>query len=85
LSISEDTIHIPGIELGFKRPVLFERHAVGGEYGAGWKKAMAMGTKGATSLGHGWPTKNLQNIAKSYNIYIHIHIHNYITILYLSI
>ncbi|CAJ1331503.1 unnamed protein product, partial [Effrenium voratum] len=33
-----DTIHIPGIELGFKRPVLFERHAVGGEYGAGWKK-----------------------------------------------
>ena len=35
----QDTIHIPGIELGFKRPVLFERHAVGGEYGAGWKKA----------------------------------------------
>lgn len=25
----KDTIHIPGIELGFKRPVLFERHAVG--------------------------------------------------------
>ena len=37
----KDTIHIPGIELGFKRPVLFERHAVGGEYGAGWKKAGA--------------------------------------------
>jgi len=38
VTISRDTIHIPGIELGFKRPVLFERHAVGGEYGAGWKK-----------------------------------------------
>ena len=38
----KDTIHIPGIELGFKRPVLFERHAVGGEYGAGWKKAGAL-------------------------------------------
>jgi len=36
ITISRDTIHIPGIELGFKRPVLFERHAVGGEYGAGW-------------------------------------------------
>jgi len=38
ITISRDTIHIPGVELGFKRPVLFERHAVGGEYGAGWKK-----------------------------------------------
>merc|ERR1712039_529111 len=37
ITISRDTIHIPGIELGFKEPVLFERHAVGGEYGAGWK------------------------------------------------
>jgi len=36
ITISRDTIHIPGIELGFKRPVLFERQAVGGEYGAGW-------------------------------------------------
>ena len=26
------------IELGFESPVLFERHAVGGEYGAGWKE-----------------------------------------------
>jgi isocitrate dehydrogenase len=25
------------MELGYKRPVLFERHAVGGEYGAGFK------------------------------------------------
>mmetsp|Transcript_5007 Transcript_5007/g.8950 ORF Transcript_5007/g.8950 Transcript_5007/m.8950 type:complete len:527 (-) Transcript_5007:5-1585(-) len=41
ITISRDTIHIPGIELGFKRPVLFERHAVGGEYGAGWKKVGA--------------------------------------------
>ena len=37
ITISRDTIHIPGIELGYKRPVFFERHAVGGEYGAGWK------------------------------------------------
>eukprot|EP00820_Chromera_velia_P008537 Cvel_20565.t1-p1 / transcript=Cvel_20565.t1 / gene=Cvel_20565 / organism=Chromera_velia_CCMP2878 / gene_product=Isocitrate dehydrogenase [NADP], putative / transcript_product=Isocitrate dehydrogenase [NADP], putative / location=Cvel_scaffold1857:17475-18992(+) / protein_length=506 / sequence_SO=supercontig / SO=protein_coding / is_pseudo=false len=37
ITISRDTIHIKGIKLGFKRPVLFERHAVGGEYGAAWK------------------------------------------------
>lgn len=37
ITISRDTIHIDGVELGFKMPVLFERHAVGGEYGAGWK------------------------------------------------
>merc|ERR1719235_708386 len=36
ITISRDTIHIPGIELGYARPVLCERHAVGGEYGAGW-------------------------------------------------
>lgn len=35
-TISRDTIHIDGIELGFAKPVLFERHAVGGEYGAGY-------------------------------------------------
>lgn len=38
ITISRDTIHIEGVELGFKNPVLFERHAVGGEYGAGWAK-----------------------------------------------
>lgn len=39
ITISRDTIHIKGLEhlLGFKKPVLFERHAVGGEYQAGWK------------------------------------------------
>lgn len=37
ISISRDTIHIEGIKLGFSNPVLFDRHAVGGEYGAGWK------------------------------------------------
>jgi len=37
ITISRDTIHIPGIKLGFERPVFFERHAVGGEYAAGWK------------------------------------------------
>jgi isocitrate dehydrogenase len=36
ITISRDTIHIDGIDLGFKKPVFFERHAVGGEYGAGW-------------------------------------------------
>ena len=36
ITISRDTIHIEGVELGYKEPVLFERHAVGGEYGAGW-------------------------------------------------
>jgi len=35
-SISRDTIHIKGMELGYKTPVLFDRHAVGGEYGAGY-------------------------------------------------
>eukprot|EP00559_Dactyliosolen_fragilissimus_P000425 CAMPEP_0184858820 /NCGR_PEP_ID=MMETSP0580-20130426/3847_1 /TAXON_ID=1118495 /ORGANISM="Dactyliosolen fragilissimus" /LENGTH=466 /DNA_ID=CAMNT_0027355131 /DNA_START=326 /DNA_END=1726 /DNA_ORIENTATION=- len=38
ITISRDTIHIDGIELGYKNRVLFERHAVGGEYGAGWNK-----------------------------------------------
>lgn len=38
ITISRDTIHIDGIELGYKNPVFFERHAVGGEYGAGWEE-----------------------------------------------
>lgn len=38
ITISRDTIHIDGIELGYKNPVFFERHAVGGEYGAGWNQ-----------------------------------------------
>jgi len=38
ITISRDTIHIEGVELGYKNPVLFERHAVGGEYGAGWNE-----------------------------------------------
>jgi isocitrate dehydrogenase len=37
ITISRDTIHIPGMNLGYKNPVLFDRHAVGGEYGAGAK------------------------------------------------
>jgi isocitrate dehydrogenase len=35
-TISRDTIMIEGIQLGFAKPVFFERHAVGGEYGAGY-------------------------------------------------
>jgi len=41
ITISRDTIHIEGIELGYKNPVFFERHAVGGEYGAGFAKVGA--------------------------------------------
>eukprot|EP01126_Amoeba_proteus_P017157 TRINITY_DN1813_c0_g2_i5.p1 TRINITY_DN1813_c0_g2~~TRINITY_DN1813_c0_g2_i5.p1 ORF type:complete len:462 (+),score=87.80 TRINITY_DN1813_c0_g2_i5:236-1621(+) len=37
ITISRDTIHVPGMELGYKNPVLFDRHAVGGEYAAGYK------------------------------------------------
>ena len=33
ITISRDTIHIEGVKLGFETPVLFDRHAVGGEYG----------------------------------------------------
>ena len=43
ITISRDTIHIEGIPLGFKQPVLFDRHAVGGEYSAGWR-AVGRGT-----------------------------------------
>lgn len=41
ITISRDTIHIEGVKLGFDKPVLFDRHAVGGEYGAGWKNVGA--------------------------------------------
>jgi len=36
ISVSRDTIHIDGMRLGFDRPILFDRHAVGGEYHASW-------------------------------------------------
>jgi len=39
ITISRDTIHIEGIDLGYKNQVFFERHAVGGEYSAGWDQA----------------------------------------------
>lgn len=48
ITISRDTIHIEGMELGFKRPVFFERQAVGGEYAAGWK--MTEGTGKVTTV-----------------------------------
>lgn len=41
ITISRDTIHIDGMELGYASPVLFERHAVGGEYSAGWAEVGA--------------------------------------------
>lgn len=34
ITISRDTTHVPGLKLGYARPVLFDRQAVGGEYGA---------------------------------------------------
>ena len=37
-TITRDTIHIEGIDLGYQNPVFFERQPVGGEYGAGWGK-----------------------------------------------
>lgn len=37
ISISRDTIHLPGMKMGYKNPCLFDRHAVGGEYGASYK------------------------------------------------
>ena len=37
LLVARRSIHIEGMELGYKNPVLFERHAIGGEYGAGYK------------------------------------------------
>ncbi|MDX1974911.1 MAG: isocitrate/isopropylmalate family dehydrogenase [Rickettsiales bacterium] len=38
-SIDRDTIIVPGLEdqMGYEKPVLFCRHAVGGEYAAGYK------------------------------------------------
>jgi isocitrate dehydrogenase len=49
ITISRDTIHIEGIDLGYKNPVFFERHAVGGEYGAGWS-SVGQGTLLTTYL-----------------------------------
>jgi isocitrate dehydrogenase len=37
ISISRDTIHLPGMKMGYKNKCLFDRHAVGGEYGASYK------------------------------------------------
>jgi isocitrate dehydrogenase len=34
ITISRDTIHIPNMEHGYKKGVIFERQAIGGEYGA---------------------------------------------------
>lgn len=37
ITISRDTIHVEGMKMGYAKPVLFDRHAVGGEYGAGYE------------------------------------------------
>ncbi|XRB00601.1 isocitrate dehydrogenase [Pycnococcus provasolii] len=44
ITISRGTIHIPGVKLGYDKPVIFERHAVGGEYSAGYKTNVGRGT-----------------------------------------
>jgi len=54
ITISRDTIHIEGVELGFKKPVLFERHAVGGEYSAGWKTVGQGKVRGVEERSDGW-------------------------------
>lgn len=36
ITISRDTIMIDNLKLGYKKPVFFDRHAVGGEYGGGF-------------------------------------------------
>lgn len=41
ITISRDTIHIDGMKLGFTRPVVFDRQAIGGEYAAGWAEVGA--------------------------------------------
>ena len=43
ITISRDTIHIHGRDLGFSRPVIFDRHAVGGEYSAGFSDNVGPG------------------------------------------
>lgn len=61
ITISRDTIHIDGLKLGFEKPVLFERHAVGGEYAAGWG---GVGPGRVTTLFHpedGSPTSIIDN------------------------
>lgn len=37
VSVSRDTIHIKDMELGYKNQVIFDRHAVGGEYEADYE------------------------------------------------
>lgn len=59
ISISRDTIHIEGMQLGFKKPVLFDRHAVGGEYGAGWK------TTGAGCVETRFYPKGMEDLTES--------------------
>ena len=65
-----DTIHIEGVKLGFDRPVFFDRHAVGGEYGAGWKSVGA-GRLVTTFFGDvstAYFSLNVQMIARNKNI-----------------
>lgn len=40
-AISRDTIHIEGVELGYKNVVMFDRYAVGGEYASQFYKCGA--------------------------------------------
>ena len=65
-----DTIHIEGVKLGFDRPVFFDRHAVGGEYGAGWKSVGA-GRLVTTFFGDvstAYFSLNVQMMARNKNI-----------------
>eukprot|EP00966_Prymnesium_polylepis_P207826 4814093-Prymnesium_polylepis.1 len=75
ITISRDTIHIDGMELGYKRPVLFERHAVGGEYGAGYKTVGSgkMVTTFYPSDGGDTVTVDERTLADSHNAVVTYH------------
>lgn len=59
ITISRDTIHIKGMKLGYDKPVFFERHADGGEYGAGWRPV------GAGHIETRFYPQNMENLSQA--------------------
>ena len=75
-AISRDTIPVTGLEsqMGYKRSVLFDRHAVGGEYGAGAKivgagtlKTVHVGADGKETIVDERKLTDKQNAAVTYH------------------
>lgn len=75
-AISRDTIIIAGLEdkFGYKAPVFFDRHAVGGEYGAGYKligagtlKTVHIGADGKETVVDERTLTDAQNAAVTYH------------------